>query len=148
MILPKLLFLNAAKEKEIFYFSTDKINSAQAHYFICIKKGLNEIMLFTCCTTQKEKRERYLQLKNYPLTTLVYIQPSSTNGLKEDTWVDCNSFFSFTSEEFTNLCTSNKIEFKGEVSDIYYEQILVGLHASPAIEESAKMSFPNTDNIL
>ena len=148
MILPKSFFLNTAKEKDIFYFSTDKISSTKKHYFICIKKSAKEILLFTCCTTQKEKREQYFKLKNYSLRTLVYINPTKENGLTEDTWVDCNNIFPFTTEEFKTFCDDGRIEFKGELSDIHYEQILIGLHESTEITNAQKLEIPNPDDII
>ena len=82
----------------------------------------------------------------YELTSLVYLKPTVNNGFKEDTWVDCNKYFEFTVEEFENITTSGKMEFKGEVSDTDYEQILIGLHSSREIETEVKEKFPDPNN--
>lgn len=148
MKLPSVLISSRTKEREVFYFATTKINSTQPHYFICIKKSPNEVLIFTCCTTQMEKREQYFKLKGYSLKSLVHITPSPDNGLDEDTWVDCNSYFEFTVEEINEMFQKDKIAYKGEISDIDYEQILIGLHASDEIEAYVKERFPNPDDII
>jgi hypothetical protein len=42
---------------------------------------------------------------------------------------------------------SNLIEFKGEISLTHYEQILIGLHESPLIEEEMKEDIPKPEDI-
>jgi hypothetical protein len=141
------LFAKSAKEKDVFYFSTNQINNLDPHYFICIQRGLNEVLIFTCCTTQKDKREKYFQQNNYDLKSLVHIAPTTENGLKQDSYVDCNKYFQVTVAEIQKMHEQKKIECRGEVSDEVYEQLLIGLHASQEIEEEIKKSFPDPDDI-
>lgn len=147
MNLPASLFSNTIKEKEIFYFSSEQINTDEPHYFICIKKSANEVLIFTCCTTQGAKRESYIIKKGYPISTLVYIKPGASLPFKEETFVDCNRCMTYTMDEFIKLCNEGKMNYKGEISDIHYEQILIGLQDSPEIDAATKKILPNPDKI-
>lgn len=79
----KSLFSNTAKERDVFYFSTDKIKSEEPHYFICIKKTDNDVLIFSCGTTQWEKRMKYIEAKGMSLATLVYINPKKMQESKK-----------------------------------------------------------------
>lgn len=128
MIIPSSLFINGVKTKEVFYFATNKINTDNPHYFICIKKDESEILLFSCCTTKGSKREEYITKMGISLETLVYIKPGEDgNPFTDETYVDCNKAIPFTIEEFEGLYKNGKIEYKGEINDDYYIQILTGL---------------------
>lgn len=149
MNLPPELFSLTIKEREIFLFETTKINSPDPHFFICIKKNENDILLFTCCTTKGNKREEYITKKGYPLSTLVHINHNnSDNPFTAPTFVDCNKCIPFTIEEFEKMCNERKATYKGEISSEYYEQILIGLLASPEIDNEIKQQLPNPNEIV
>jgi len=42
------------------------------------------------------------------------------------------------------MYNSNTIDFSGEISDVHYEQIVVGLHSSPLIEPEIKELIPKS----
>ncbi len=136
------LVTNTSKEKEIFYFSSDKLNTKEPHFFVLIKKNAGEVLVFTCCTTQLEKRENYILMKGYSMKTLVVVDPTPENGLKERTLIDCNTIFAYTIEEFKELVESGAVTYKGEISEEHYEQILIGLQESKEISEEDKESLP------
>ena len=148
MILPHSLYTSTVAEKDIFYFVTDKINSSEPHYFICIKKTNNQILLFTCCTTKGGKRESHLLKTNGSLETIVYIRPGHQgNKLTQESYVDCNNYQEFTIDEFKSICDSGKIQYKGTLSDDYYIQILIGLHKSDNISDETKDILPKPDDV-
>jgi hypothetical protein len=148
MNLPASLFISGIRTKEVFYFSTNKINTGIPHYFICIKKDESEILLFSCCTTKGDKREEYITKMGISLETLVYIKPGEDgNPFNDETYVDCNKAIPFTIEEFEIMHKSGKIDYKGEISDDHYIQIIIGLLKSPQIEQSIKDTLPNPDTI-
>jgi hypothetical protein len=61
--------------------------------------------------------------------------------------VDFYKCLVYTMDEFTKLCTSGKMNYKGEISDIHYEQILIGLRESPEIDSATKREIPNPEDI-
>lgn len=137
-------FVDNLQEKEVYYFKNNKpdFNSDDPHYFICMKRTEGDLLILTCCTTQFEKRKNFIESRNLPLTTLVPIKSDGENGLKEDSFVDCNSCFFYDVEEFRQLHLNNEITFKGNLSRVNYEQILIGLHDSPRIEGTTKDMLP------
>lgn len=142
-----VLHSQTIKEREVYYFCSDKISSELPHYFICIKNE-DDIVIFTCGTTQWEKRQDYLTRRNKSLSTLVYINPNGAGvDFKKETYVDCNSYQVYTIEEFTNVCKSDEFEYKGTLDENYYVQIIQGLHDSDEIDEEFKESLPNPNDI-
>lgn len=137
------IFPSFIQEREVYYFVSDRISSDIPHYFICIKKTPNEVLIFTCCTTQFEKREKYIIQKGYSMRTLVYINPTdSGTSLTENTLVDCNQYFTYTLEDFTKLFNEGKVSLKGTLDEVYYEKLIIGLHESSVIEAELKSQLP------
>lgn len=148
MYLPVSLFTHGIRTKEVFYFSTDKISTNVPHYFICIKKDETEILLFSCCTTKGAKREEYIQRRGFSLKTLVRINAGADgNPFLEETFIDCNNPIPFTVREFEEMYNSNKIEYKGEIGDDHYLQIILGLLESTEVEQIVKDTLPNPNTI-
>ncbi|NJO02937.1 MAG: hypothetical protein HC880_15775 [Bacteroidia bacterium] len=69
---------------------------------------------------------------------MVWIKRDDENGLAIDSYVDCNSCYIYTIAEFKQFYESNKVDFKGEVSEAIIEQIIIGIRDSPLIEEAIK----------
>lgn len=138
MKLPVELFVANISEKQVYYFSSEKLNTNVPHYFICIKRTDDEMLVLVCCTSQFKKRQKFIELRKLPYSTLVWINPEDKNGLQIDSYVDCNSYFDYTTEEFKRIYESGNLEYKGEVSDAHFEQIIIGLKDSPLVEESIK----------
>jgi hypothetical protein len=44
------------------------------------------------------------------------------------------------------MYNSAAVRYSGEISQIYYEQIIIGLHASPLIAEDIKEILPSKDS--
>lgn len=147
MNLPSELFNSYIQPKSIYYFSTDKLNTPESHYFICITKNSVEMIILVCCTSQFKKRANFIESRNLPQTTLVWIEPDSKNGLKMDSYVDCNGIFDFSTNELKSKFDNETLKYIGEISDDVYQQILIGLHDSTLITEAQKEYFPNKDSI-
>mgnify|MGYP005866697429 CR=1 FL=1 len=69
---------------------------------------------------------------------LIWIKPDNTNGLTKDTFVDCNSFFEYSIDDFKTMYENNLLEYRGDISDTHYEQIINGLLESPTIPTEIK----------
>lgn len=144
MKLPSSLFISAVQEKKVFYFSSSRINSTEPHFFVCIKRTNDELLIFSCCTSKFENKRRYIESRNLPRETLVYIKPKEDgNPFVRDTYVNCNECHIYTVQEFEQKYNSNQVEYSGEISDVYYEQIIIGIQKSPLISQETKNLIPN-----
>jgi hypothetical protein len=138
MKIPLELFLDGIEEKKVYYFSSKKLNTSVPHYFVCVLKNNQEMLILVCCTSDKnDKQKRRIEILGLH-KTLVWINPTPENGFSKDTFVNCNSIFEYTIEDFRILYEQNSLEFKGIISDSDYEQIINGLFESPTITEEIK----------
>jgi hypothetical protein len=138
MKLPLPLFQQGIQAGKIYYFSSAEI-SPIPHFFICIARSENEVVFLVCCTSQFEKRRKFIEMRNLPYSTLVWVKPNEDNSLEKDTFVDCNSApLEYSIENLSHRYDSGNLEFKGEVTASVLEQIKIGLLDSPLIEENLK----------
>jgi hypothetical protein len=144
MKLDAQLFSESIQPKKVYYFESSKLGTNIPHYFICLSRSSDEMLVLVCCTTQFEKRSRYIESRGLPLSTLVWIKPDSENGLRQDSYVDCNGYFDYSIEELKQLYEDDMLDYKGEISDSHFEQILIGIKASPVVEEFIKDLLPIT----
>jgi hypothetical protein len=145
MKLPFSLFLSNIKPRQIYYFVSDKlVGTIDPHYFICLAVD-NELILLSCCTSQFEKRKKFIENRELPFSTLVWLKPTPDNGFKKDTYVDCNGYFDYSASEIERLYDEDKISYIGELSESDFYQILIGLRESPLIEEAVKKKLPVVD---
>lgn len=137
MKLPIELFIQSINEKKVYYFSSSKINTQIPHYFICILIN-NKILTLVCCTSDRDDKRKKRIEKLGLHSTLVWIKPDTNNGLVKDSFVDCNSFFEYSIEDFKLMYENNLLEYKGEITDTHYLQIVQGLIDSPTIPMDVK----------
>jgi hypothetical protein len=132
-------FGSSVEKGKIYYFKSSKlVSTTQAHFFIVIANPSDDLIIFTCCTSQFEKRARFIELNNIPLSTLVRIKPNNENGLKSDSYVDCNRYFQYSKAELIQMYELNRIEFIGYVQDSKLEEIRQGIIDSPLIVNEIK----------
>lgn len=146
MKLPEELFSNGIAEKKVYYFSTSLISTDIPHYFICIRRTNDEALILACCTSQFETVKKFIESRNLPYETLVHITPTDTsNPFDKDTYVNCNDCYPSSVSDFITKYRSDSIRFSGEISDAHFEQILIGLHKSPLIDEEIKQNLPQPE---
>lgn len=149
---PKFQIWEHLKCKSIFLFPTEKISSPVPHFFIYV--GLRTISryesrhMFVCCTSKFERRKWLIETSGLPYETLVWIKPDRQNTLGKDSFVDCNSCAEFTHEELNLKYQSGQIRYIGEVHDIYFEQLLIGLEKSPRIISAVKQQVGLVKKVL
>jgi len=132
-------FGSSIDKGKIYYFKSNKLVSTnQPHYFIVIANPSDELIIFVCCTSQFDKRARFIELNNIPLSTLVWLKPNDENGLKKDSYIDCNSFFKYSKAELIQMYNQNQIEFIGYISDSKLKEIHQGILDSPLIVNEIK----------
>jgi hypothetical protein len=143
MKLPIEFFLQGIDEKKVYYFSSTKLNTSVPHYFIAVLKGSKDTVILVCCTTDREDKRKKRIEKLGLHSTLVWIKPDNSNGLTKDTFVDCNSFFEYSIDDFKTMYENDLLEYKGEISETHYEQIINGLLDSPTIPTEIKELLRN-----
>lgn len=143
MKIPIEFFLQGIDEKKVYYFSSAKLNNSVPHYFICVLKGSSNTVILVCCTSDREDKRKKRIEKLGLHTTLIWVKPDSSNGLTKDTFVDCNSFFEYSIEDFKAMYENDLLEYKGEISETHYEQIINGLLDSPTIPTEIKELLRN-----
>lgn len=103
--------------------ASELIETEIPHYFIIIAIDGDDNFL-AMCTTQLESQSAYIRRKGYDAGTLTYIQPNKENGLKEDSYVNCNNYFNLTKAQLIEKVTSKKFELTGNLSDVEYAKIV------------------------
>ncbi|MGH1337023.1 MAG: hypothetical protein ACRBFS_12935 [Aureispira sp.] len=132
-------FIKAIGPKKLYKFSSNKLTTNIPHFFVCITTTQNEIVVFTCCTSQLEKRQSYIERYNLPYSTLVWIKaPNNLNELYKDTYVDCNKNFNYSYNDLRALYDNGTITYEGDIEEAEWLQIIQGLLDSPRIDELVK----------
>ena len=142
-------FVANIKDKEVYYFSSTMLNNDEPHYFICMKRTANDILILTVGTKQFDTIRRYIENRSLPMTTLVSIPDKLDDfesPFKKETHVNCNNYFDYTVDEFKIMFDNNDIKEKGTLPDEYYEKILIGMHDSTVITPEKKLELPKLDN--
>ena len=148
MKVPTDVFLSSISDKKVYYFSSNKINTDVPHYYICLKRSNDDILIMSCCTSQFDTVKKFIESRSLPLETIVWFSHTDTsNPFPKDTYVNCNETKVFTIEEFRSMYNSDSVSFSGEISDNHFHQILTGLHSSPLIEEETKELLPKPISI-
>lgn len=143
MKFPIELFLQGIAEKKVYYFSSAKLNTPVPHYFICVLKSINDTIISVCCTSDRDgKRQKLIEKKGLH-STLVWIKPDINNGLTKETFVDCNSFFEYSIDDFKAMYKKDLLEYRGEITEAHYEQVVNGLLDSPTIPSELKELLRN-----
>lgn len=123
---------------KIYFFKNNQINSDVPHFHILIAIPNNDFLILTCCTSQFEKRARFIELNNLPYETLVWLKPDNDNPFTKDTYVDCNNSFKYSKDTFVDMYTKGNLEYKGIISDGKLQEIIHGVKTSPMIPEEIK----------
>src|ERR1035437_883190 len=137
--LPKEVFEKGVEIGNIYLLKKHKLkNTNQPHLFIVVGRKDDGVVLFSCCTTQFEKRRRYIELAGLPLSTLVYIKPDNKNNLDEKTYVDCNRVIPHTIDELHCLSEEENMSLIGTLNGGKLEEIKTGINDSPNVEGEYK----------
>ncbi|MFW5804029.1 MAG: hypothetical protein ACOCWG_02240 [bacterium] len=96
------------------------------HYFIIVAIDGTDNYL-TLCTSQKERIENHFKNKKLNLDGLVYIKPDKANGLKIDTYVNCNDYYLLSKDKLVSKLESRNLQYIGQLSLNHYAQIKTGI---------------------
>jgi len=137
--LPKEVFKSGLAAGNIYLIEKHKLkNTPLPHLFIVAGMNDDEVVLFSCCTTQFEKRRRFIELNGLPLSTLVYIKPDNVNKLNKPTYVDCNKLHPYTIDELHKLSNDDNMSLIGYLNNGKIEEIKTGINDSPNVEGEYK----------
>lgn len=84
---------------------------------------------------------RLIEIQGLPSSTIVHV-PKSESYLTQDTFINCNEVFVVSKTELKKEYECGNINFKGEMKDVYYSQILNGVHESILVDEEIKDIVP------
>lgn len=133
MKIPSNLFINSVEGKKVYFFDRTTTIGVADHRHICITKTADKILYFACTTSQEDTINRFIEKQKIPASTVVYIKKDGSI-FKKDTFINCNSIFEISEEDFKNEYDNNRIDFMGEISDNHYDQVLTGIMESPLVE--------------
>jgi len=142
MELPQdLLNSTLIKEKAVFYFSSEHLNTSEPHNFILVKNIDDKFIVFSCCTSQYNTIYNYIKRNDYSEETMTSLDYNEYEFLKKPTFINCNSKIEYTYSEFSDLYQKGRIKHKGEIKDSDYNAIVNGILLSEDIEEEFKDYF-------
>lgn len=137
MKIPSDLFINSVESKKVYFFDKTSTVGVGNHRHICVTRTSDKILYFACTTSQEDTINRFIEKQKIPSSTVVYVKKDGSI-FKKDTYINCNTIFEISEEDFKKEYDSNKIDLKGEISDDHYNQVLMGIIDSPLVETEIK----------
>tara|TARA_R110002033_G_C3866909_1_gene236933 strand:- start:207 stop:638 length:432 start_codon:yes stop_codon:yes gene_type:complete len=105
------------------------IQTNEAHYFtvVAIAESDNFLVL---STTQLHNKVNYLQKKGYDLDTLAHIVPTESNGLTQNSYFNCNQYYTLTKNELIDKVKENKLNIAGNFNKEEYNTLVKAITLS------------------
>jgi len=140
MKIPDDIFLQfTLKVGSVYYYLNPEIeNSDEPHYRIVLSHDENGRILLVGLTTKIAKRELFIKRRNFPRETFVRITPSSSNGLTQESGVDCNYVFEQTEGLLAQIYKENYVKYKGVLADDDLARLILGVQRSPLVSPDIK----------
>lgn len=109
--------------------ASELIETKDPHYFVVVAiNDSNNYLLMS--TTQMENRVTYLQKRGYDLDTLRLITPNNENGLKKDSFFDCNEYYTISKNNLIDKLKNKKLELSGNFSEEEYNLLVESINKS------------------
>lgn len=105
------------------------ISTTIPHYFIVVAIE-NDDNYLVLCTTQLNSKLNYFQRNGLDLNTLVYLVPSTDNGLTNNTYVNCNDYYHISKSSLISKVQSDILSVTGKVSEDEYNLIASAIKLS------------------
>ena len=105
------------------------ISTTTPHYFIVVAIE-NDDNYLVLCTTQLNSKLNYLQRNGLDTNTLVYLVPSTDNGLTDDTYINCNDYYHISKSSLISKVQSGMLSITGKVFEDEYYQIASAIKLS------------------
>lgn len=121
---PDYYITSTLKVGSVYKFSApEHIETDVPHYFFVV--GIDEDDSYMIVgTSQKKKQKAYCKRMGFDYTTLVCITPDKRNGLKTNTYLNCNNeCIPLTVEDLIEKVKEGNLSFTGEISKFQYDLI-------------------------
>lgn len=140
MDLPALLITSVFEPKGLYYFSSEHLNTDDPHYFVMVVID-ERLFHMVVCTKQYDKKVKYIEYSGNDPATLVWVKPDARlNGLKLDSYINCNDVFSdYTLEILEEKLKSGALKFRGHISDAEFYNVLNGILISTLVDNHIKI---------
>lgn len=131
---PSYVLSSTLKVGVVYKFSAPEVlGTSVPHYFIVVAViSANNYALV--CTTQLDKKIKYVQERNIPEDTICYLEPTKENGLTENTYINCNDYVELPSSLLTKKISEGKLSISGTLSKEEYEKIVNSIDQSPLFD--------------
>lgn len=103
------------------------------HYFLVIAINNDNNYLLMSTTKYRTKLDHF-DKKGIEYDTLAEIQPSSGNGLTEESFFDCNVYHNVTRDSLVEKVKDDLLEYKGQFSSDEYSLILNSISESETFD--------------
>lgn len=112
--------------------ASERIETTEAHYFVVVaQQDENNFMLLS--TTQIMSKFNYYKGKE-DLNTLTNISPTNSNGLKKESYFDCNQKYEITVSELIQKAENGKLIPIGNLSKEEFDRILYSMSLSNTLD--------------
>jgi len=130
MLLPESIIELSLKVGVVYKIAfPEKIETNIPHYFIVIAITDDNNYLIVS-TTQLQNKIDHIRKRGYHPDTLAYIPPNSENGLKQDSYFNCNEYVKAKKNELINKVQTNELEIVGHFSEEDYDKIVSAIRLS------------------
>ncbi|HVU56129.1 MAG TPA: hypothetical protein VHD83_13785 [Puia sp.] len=132
---------------KVLYFSCEELGTLEPHFFICIVRQPDDIIVLSCGTSQFNTVMKLIERKRFPNETLVFIPAEDgTNPFSKDTYINCNEYFPYDISELWDMYDLGRLAIRGDIAQDSLHQIILGFHKSPIIEYEVKEMLPDPDS--
>ena len=141
MDLPLELLGQVVQEGEIYWFHDGCPKGVLGHRHVCVRhKG--QVLVFGACSSRTSTALRLAEIRHEDMNTFPMFMPSTTNGLKKVTYVDCNKVFTVTEDEFGEWQANAYIErANGAMAEQDMKLLVKGVLLSTQVTEEIKDLF-------
>ena len=134
MLPPDFVITSTLKVGVVYkIIAPELISTDEAHFFVVVAiNDSDNYMLLS--TTQLHSKIKYLSKRGYDLNTLALIQPNKENGLKKDSYFNCNDTYIITRDQLVEKVKENSLSISGNISLDEYEKLVYSINLSEVID--------------
>ena len=140
MLIPEGLVRGQIEEGKVYRFYDTIPEGSDVvpnHFHVCFKLN-EEIVYLLCCTTKNKTIDDYIRVNHLDPKTKVHIAPTPVNGLKEDTYLNCNNTLSCDFEDLVKAISDGSVTYSGEIETDEYQNIKIGILSSAVVPQAVK----------
>lgn len=125
-----LIVLSSLKVGTVYKLTAPELITTEIpHYFVIVAIN-NEENFMLLSTTQYQNKINYLQKRNIDLDTLVSLSPNEDNGLTQNSYFDCNHYYTITKEKLVEKANKGELNITGNINQYEYDVLKGGISLS------------------